>query len=400
MGTSFAIERVNVSGKRASPEGDARDSLGGTDLHGGQGMIENTQFINGTAKTQVPRQGSQFQGGTRGRRDRCIGTQNTVHIDFNPSGLLHQAQVMPSPGPGWLTGSTHLVGSAALPHGSLQARALHGLLEAAEPVVHGRILSAAPLPVIKPMFALEALERIDQATSIQVGLGRPAEDAVWHLAGKTHKFDGDLTIPPRISTIQGPGTILVKGSIKRHGALHIDGAAVMVAGKDISLQAPLEMTGTLVAGQKLNLELGVRGLGVLVACEMIRIMGPDLEQPSILGLIERPGSSNKNRRRLIMDRGRFSGTLVAWSERGNDNAVVDLGTNLTIEGYVHVMGMTHPGATIRGYLGTTIVQGRAGAQIFENWLPNLRIDRAPEQIDWALPAGFSQRTEILAMVRR
>ena len=303
----------------------------------------------------------------------------------------------------YASGDTHIRGDIAVPDGRVISRAMRQLPAAPNPLVEGRIFKAeaANIPGITPLILESARRVLLAADTMQAGIAKVPARSDWVLQGQTLKFDRDLELPVWLRKIEGPGTILVRGNVAIPQDLAIAEDAWIVASGDILAGGSLDLGATLIAGGTLALEGPAEGHGVLLARESLTLSkNVRLGWPSQAGLIKVPEMGRTGINFIKIEGGSFLGTLFVWDAQPWQMPLIKIESGSQVAGYIFSCGKLELNAPFMGHIFTHSLQASEGAQTFDNWLKNIRIDRAAESLDWAMPPGFGAQVAVLAWNRR
>jgi len=304
------------------------------------------------------------------------------------------------PQPFFTSGDTRIEGDVALPGGMLESKALHGSPASAMPVVSGTLHASKPgnPPPTEPLGTDGYARLITQARTIITTPSAIPEDTTWELAGRTWAFKDDLTLPPHLKAIRGPGKIMVGGSFTIEHDVEFTAHPQLISGRDLILDGDLTLGCTLVAGGKLTLSGHSKGIASLISPQTIYV-GPKvhLESPS-WSWVSAMASIETSGRPTIMIEGQFNGFLAA-SAGVRTQPLVRIARQANVQGSVQCQGRLILESPFKGHIWTRQFESLQGARAFKNWLRSTQIE-ALESGEAVLPFGFGQGAKVLGWISR
>ena len=174
----------------------------------------------------------------------------------------------------------------------------------------------------------------------------------------------------------------------------------MVSCESIIAEKAVEVYGVLVA-REIHLNTVVKGSGVFMGMEKVSLPHEtDLTAPCQIALLENV-STKRRPAEIHIQGGHIQGTIFTLAREKNWNTpVIRIDEDTTVSGYIYTTGHLRLEGKLTGHAATGNLLARSGAMNFKNWMKNLQIDRSEERINWALPLGWGEKTEVLVWIKR
>lgn len=293
------------------------------------------------------------------------------------------------------SGSVQIQGDAALPLGSYQGKALHGLPAPPPHAIRGKILRSENLPIESAHGFLveQARMAMRDAGDLASSSAEFGQDPVLSLGGKSLLFSGPQQIPLGLKEIRGPGLVGIQGDLKIETPLLLSDRVVLVVLGTCTF-AEMDLLGMLLAdsiqGTKLN------GTGHVLALGRMDFQQVNLQAPSSIGFFRMAERGSKGETVLNIRGGSFQSLISSWDEQPFQSPSMRIEASAKGSGLIWTEGQTELDSPFQGTILTGELIARRGEQPFTNWLKETQIHKHPL---WPLPFGLTRHPQELTWLK-